>query len=164
MDDKPEYMRKSIIILGCGNVLFGDDGFGPTVSKELQDKYDIPDDVAVYNAGLSVREILFNITLSEDRPNKIVIIDAVDFDREPGEIFEVDLDEFPEIKIDNFSMHQVPTSNLLRELRDLCNVDVTILACQVANIPEAVKPGLSDTLKESVPKMCELISERYFKK
>jgi coenzyme F420 hydrogenase subunit delta len=32
----PEYRDKPIIIFGCGNILFGDDGFGPAVAEELQ--------------------------------------------------------------------------------------------------------------------------------
>ncbi|MEE9150522.1 MAG: coenzyme F420 hydrogenase, partial [Thermoplasmata archaeon] len=70
--------------------------------------------------------------------------------------------DLPENKIDDFSMHQMPTSNLLRELRDLCHVEVRILSCQVKNIPEEVEPGLSDTLKKKVPEICELIENRYF--
>ncbi|UCG71188.1 MAG: coenzyme F420-reducing hydrogenase, FrhD protein [Thermoplasmata archaeon] len=158
----PEYHGKSVLILGCGNILFGDDGFGPAVVEELEREYNIPDHVYVVNAGLSVRELLFNITLDEQRPDRIIIIDAVDFGRPPGEIFEIDLDEIPENKIDDFSMHQMPTSNLLRELRDLCGVDVRILSCQVEKIPEFVEPGLSDTLKNKVKEACELIVERYF--
>jgi coenzyme F420 hydrogenase subunit delta len=164
MDDMPEYMRKSTLIFGIGNVLFGDDGFGPAVADELEENHKIPDHVYVLNAELSVREILFNITLSEKRPEKIVIVDATDFGREPGEIFEIDLDEMPANKIDDFSMHQVPTSNLLRELRDFCNVDITILSTQVAKVPEEVEPGLSDIVKATVPKMVDLIVDRYFKK
>jgi coenzyme F420 hydrogenase subunit delta len=162
MDDMPEYMRKSTLIFGIGNVLFGDDGFGPVVAEELEKNYDIPDDVYVLNAELSVREILFNVTLSEIQPETIVIIDAVDFGREPGDIFEIDLDEIPENKIDDFSMHQVPTSNLLRELRDICKVDVRILSCQVEKIPREVEPGLSDTMKNKVDEMCKMIVDNFF--
>ncbi|UCG71113.1 MAG: coenzyme F420-reducing hydrogenase, FrhD protein [Thermoplasmata archaeon] len=159
----PEYHGKSVLILGCGNILFGDDGFGPAVVEELEREYDIPDHVYVINAGLSVRELLFNITLDEEKPDRIIIVDAVDFGSTPGELFEIDLDEIPENKIDDFSMHQMPTSNLLRELRDLCGVDVRILSCQVVKIPEFVEPGLSDTLKNKVKEACELIVEKYFK-
>lgn len=162
MEDMPQYHDKSVIVFGCGNVLFGDDGFGPKVVEELQKNYDIPPHVCVINAGLSVREYLFNITLDEQRPDTIIIVDAVDFGRSPGEIFEIDLEELPENKIDDFSMHQIPTSNLLRELRDLCCVDVRILSCQVEKIPEEVEPGLSKTVLEKVKKMCDLIQEKFF--
>jgi coenzyme F420 hydrogenase subunit delta len=162
LEDMPEYKGKSIVIFGCGNVLFGDDGFGPAVIEELEKKYKIPENVCVINAGLSVRELLFNITLDEQRPDTIIIVDAVDFGRPFGEIFEIDLEELPENKIDDFSMHQIPTSNLLRELRDLCKVDVRILSCQVEKIPEEVEPGLSKTLEEKVGEMCKLIEKKFF--
>ena len=158
----PKYYDKSIVIFGCGNILFGDDGFGPAVTEELERKYTIPEHICVINAGISVRELLFNITIDEKKPEKIIIVDALDVGKQPGEIFEIDLDDLPENKIDDFSMHQMPTSNLLRELRDLCHVEVRILSCQVKNIPEEVEPGLSDTLKKKVPEICELIENRYF--
>jgi coenzyme F420 hydrogenase subunit delta len=157
----PEYWNKSILIFGCGNILFGDDGFGCAVADELLKSYKIPDNVFVINIGLSVREILFNIALDENKPDTVIIVDAVDMGKPPGKIFEIDLDEIPANKIDDFSMHQVPTSNLLRELRDLCGVDVRILSCQVEKIPEEVEPGLSETVKQKVTEMCELIAKKY---
>ena len=162
MEELPEYCNKSTIIFGCGNILFGDDGFGPAVVEKLIQNYTIPEDIYVINAGTSVRDILFNIVLDEKKPSVVIIVDAVDFGRKPGEIFEIDLDEIPERKIDDFSMHQMPTSNLLRELRDLCNVEVRILACQVEHIPEEVEPGLSEVLKEKVKEMCDKIANDFF--
>ena len=100
---------------------------------------------------------MFNVTLDEKKPDTILIVDAVDFGRPPGEIFEIDLDEIPENKIDDFSMHQLPTSNLLKELQNFCGVDVQILSIQVQNIPEEVDPGLSKVIRDSIPAVCEKI-------
>ena len=63
----------------------------------------------------------------------------------------------PEIKCDDFSMHQVPTSNLLKELKNFCGVDVKIIASQVQYIPEEVSPGLSSVMRDSIPAACEMI-------
>ena len=162
MSDMPEHLEKPILIFGCGNVLFGDDGFGPMVADTLIAGYDIPDNVGVFNAGTSIRTMLFDIVLAEDKPLTIIVVDAVDVGRNSGDIFEIDLDELPENKIDDFSMHQLPTSNLLRELRDLAGVDVRIMSCQVARIPEEVEPGLSEILQSRVKEMCELIVKNWF--
>jgi len=159
----PDWYDKSILILGCGNILFGDDGFGPAVAQKLQDNFKIPPDVCVFNAGTSVREILFDTILSDKKPKKIVIVDAMDFEHEPGEIFGIDLDSYPKIKLDDFSLHQVPTSNLLRELRDFCGIEVIVTACQVESIPESVKPGLSDTVKAAVGRAAEILAREHFK-
>ncbi|MCK5573477.1 MAG: hydrogenase maturation protease [Bacteroidetes bacterium] len=152
-----DYWNKEILVLGCGNVLFGDDGFGPSVVRYFQENYEIPSNACVIDAGLTVRKILFDIVLCDERPEKIVIVDAVDMGRPPGEVFELDVDEIPEKKIDDFSMHQLPTSNLLRELRNICVVDVKIISAQIQHIPDEVSPGLSRVLRDSIPAACERI-------
>ncbi len=144
-------MYSDIVVLGCGNILFGDDGFGSYVAERLQDRGVLPENVSVVNARTSVREILFDLILSEQKPRKIIVIDAVDASKEPGEVFRIHIDELPINKIDDFTLHQIPTSNLLRELKDLCGVEVIIIGVQVESIPEVVRPGLSDTLIQSVP-------------
>jgi coenzyme F420 hydrogenase subunit delta len=159
----PDWFDKSILILGCGNVLFGDDGFGPAVTQHLQDNFTIPDYVCVFNAGTSVRNVLFDTMLSDRKPSKIVIVDAMDLEREPGEIFAIDLDSYPQIKLDDFSMHQIPTSNLLRELRDLCGVEVTVMACQIESIPESVRPGLSAIVKAAIKRAAEILAREHFR-
>ncbi len=162
MDEKfvPECYRKPILILGCGNILFGDDGFGPAVIECLQKNYELDEKVCAMDVGTGVREILFTLILSETRPGRIIIIDSVDAGRAPGEIFETPIEDIPENKIDDFSIHQLPTSNLLRELRDLCQVEVTIISGQVESIPKMVKPGLSKSLMASIPEACQTIIKK----
>jgi coenzyme F420 hydrogenase subunit delta len=152
-----DYWNKEILVLGCGNVLFGDDGFGPEVVEYLQENYKIPPEVGVINAGLGVREILFNVILYDKRPQRIIVVDAFDVGMVPGEVFELDISEIPEKKIDDFSMHQLPTTNLLRELKSMCGVDVRIISVQIQDIPDEVAPGLSKVVEDSIPAACEKI-------
>ena len=146
----PDAIYGDVLVLGCGNILFGDDGFGPCVAEYLKNCVELPENVSVINVGTSVRGILFDLILSPQRPKKIIVIDAVDTKRKPGEVFNLNVDEFPLNKIDDFTLHEMPTSNLLKELKELCNVDVIIIAVQVEQLPEAVSPGLSDVLMASV--------------
>lgn len=155
----PDIPDKNVLVLGCGNILFGDDGFGPHVAEELIRNYNLPEDVGVINAGTSVRNILFDIALSEKKPDKIIIVDAVEAKKTPGEIFELPIDEIPEKKIDDFSMHQLPTSNLLKELKELCKINVIIIACQVENIPTEVTTAISKKLIDTIPEVCKRINE-----
>ena len=159
----PEWYDKSILILGCGNILLGDDGFGPAVAQRLRDNFTIPADVCVFDAGTSVREILFDTILSDKKPSRIVIVDAIDYGREPGELFLLDIDSLPKIKLDDFSMHQIPTSNLLRELRNNCGIEVIVIACQVANSCDRVNPGLSKPVDATVKAAAELIAGENFR-
>ena len=56
---------KSVVVFGCGNILYGDDGFGPAVIKHLQENYPLPADVLVLDVGTSIRDILFDLVLSD---------------------------------------------------------------------------------------------------
>jgi len=162
MEQLPIYCRKEILIAGCGNKLFGDDGIGPEVVDFLDDHYNIPENVCLLDVGTSIRKILFTLSLSEARPKIIVIIDAVDKGKKPGEVFEISLEEIPEVKIDDFSIHQVPSSNLLKELQDFCSVKVRVMACQIDSIPESMVVGLSEPVQKAVPLMAKRIAEEFF--
>ncbi len=161
MEDLPEFLAKETVVFGCGNVLFGDDGFGPSVANFLLENYDIPNDALVLDVGTSARTLLFTMLLSERKPKHLIVMDAVDKGRSPGEIFEISLDDIPERKTDDFSMHQVPTSNMLRELRDLGDLSVTVVVCQAENIPDEVSPGLSSVVAKAVPRASKIIYEKF---
>jgi coenzyme F420 hydrogenase subunit delta len=158
----PEFCRKPILILGCGNTLFGDDGFGCAAVEYLQTHYAVPENVCLLDVGTGVRKLLFTLCLSPQRPQSLLILDALDVDRPPGELFDIDPADIPAIKCDDFSLHQLPTSNLLRELEEQCGVEVRVLACQTAALPEEVRPGLSDPVLRALPRAAELIAARLF--
>ena len=124
--------------------------------------FEIPSDVCVLDTGTSVREILFDTILADKKPSKIVIVDAMDCGLEPGELFSPDIDSFPKAKLDDFSLHQVPTSNLLRELRDLCGIKIIVVACQVAGACDMVNPGLSEPVSKAVGRAAEMTAKEYF--
>ncbi len=149
----------SVVIFGCGNMIMGDDGFGPAVTEELNIKNILPESVAAIDAGTGVREYLFDYLLTaEGRPNRVIILDAVDFsDRKPGEVFKIDASSIPPKKIHDFSLHQFPTVNLLVELEEHTGMRVDILAAQVEYIPDEIEPGLSPSMKKAVPVACEQI-------
>lgn len=162
MDYAPDYYKKKTLVLGCGNILFGDDGFGPAVIEYLEQHCRVPSFAAVLDIGTGVRELLFNIIVSEQRPELIIIVDALDCSRKPGEIFLASIEEIPENKINDFSLHLMPTLNMLKELRNLCDVEVVIVAAQPKYIPEAAEDGLSKEIKGAVEKAACFISEKYF--
>ena len=80
----------------------------------------MPEAVCLLDVGTGVRKLLFTLCLSSARPQRLLILDAIDAGRSQGEIFEIDPAEIPPVKLDDFSLHQLPTSNLLRELQESC--------------------------------------------
>lgn len=149
------------MIFGCGNVIMGDDGYGPAVVDELNSRYALPEGLEAIDVGTCVREYLFDYLLSEEgRPKRIIILDAVDFpDRSPGEVFQILPIDIPAKKIHDFSLHQFPTVNLLQELEQNTGIEVLILAAQIDYIPEEIAPGLSPAMSQAVTQACEKIAQ-----
>ena len=156
-DVLPAHCVCETLVVGCGNVLFGDDGFGPAVARRLGEVPEAPPGMCAIDVGTSVREVLFDVLVGPARPRRVVVVDAVDMGREPGEVWSIAAGELPEIKLDDFSMHQVPTSNLLRELNDLAGVDVTCVVGQVSGFPPEVRPGLSAPVQLGVERAAEIV-------
>ena len=159
--DLPEYCAKPTVILGVGNLLFGDDGFGCALVEYVTTHHHVPEDVCLQDAGTGIRRLLFTLCLSPVRPRRLLIVDAIDAGRAPGTIFEIDPAEIPPVKLDDFSLHQLPTSNLLRELQAACGVEVRVLACQTGPLPEEVAPGLSPPVAAALPGAAEWLAREY---
>ncbi len=153
-----QIFEKSVLIFGCGNILWGDDGFGPAVIEHLNQHYSLPDDVLARDVGTSIRDTLFDLILSEQKPKLLIIIDAVDHpDRRPGEVFEIPVEGIPENKVSDFSLHQFPTVNMLQEIKEKSGMQVKIIVARTESIPEEVQPGLSESIQRAVPVACEQI-------
>jgi len=161
LSDLPEFCQKPTLVLGVGNNLFGDDGFGCELVDYVEAHYSLPEAVCLLDVGTGVRKLLFTLCLSPVRPQRLLIVDAIDAGRAPGELFEIDPSEIPVVKLDDFSMHQIPTSNLLRELQEACGVEVRILACQTGPLPTEITPGLSPPLQAALPQAAEWLMHEY---
>ncbi len=158
----PAYCQARVVVLGVGNILFGDDGFGPEVANYLISHYTIPDELYVMDVGTGVRKLLFTITLSDVKPEEIVVVDAVDWGQDIGSLTLMSAADLPASKVDDFSLHQLPTSNLLRELQEECGVEVTVVACDVSVMPGTIQPGLTPAVQNAVIAAAQLIANRYF--
>lgn len=159
--DLPDFCSKPTLVLGCGNTLFGDDGFGCAVIDYVEAHYPVPEGVCLLDVGTGVRKLLFTLCLSPIRPKRLIILDAIDAGRSPGEVFEINPAEIPPVKLDDFSLHQLPTSNLLRELQETCGVEVRVLACQTGPLPEQIETGFSEAVSHAVPLAAEWLVREY---
>jgi hydrogenase maturation protease len=75
-----------IALLGIGNVLMGDDAFGPHVVKLLEARYRFPDDVAVVEAGTPGVDLAHLL----DGYEAAVVVDTVQLRAAPGEVRVLD--------------------------------------------------------------------------
>jgi len=153
-----DIFNKEHLIFGCGNLLLGDDGFGPAVVAYYEKHCVLPDNAAMIDAGTAIRDYLFNIVLAAQKPKRIIVVDAADNpDKKPGDIFEIDVSRINPAKIHDFSLHQFPAANMLAEIQAETSTDVRILAVQTEPLPEYITRGLSGAVSKAVPQMCDRI-------
>ena len=132
------------MIVGCvGNVLRGDDGFGPAVAGRLTD---LPEGAEVVETGIGGIALLQELLAGCDG---LVLIDAVDRAAEPGTIFLID----PEV-LDGEHVADVHLANPERVLTMAKSMDalpkrVLIVGCQPTNVDE-LEQGLSPAVERAV--------------
>ncbi len=154
-----QHLTKRCLVFGCGNPLFGDDGFGERVIEHLLAFYVLPDDVAAVDAGTAVRDFLFDMLLSPQTPEEIIIVDAMAVSGGvPGQIFAIGIDQIHPAKISDFSLHQFPTTNMLKEIQEGTDIRIHVLVVHPDELPSEVRPGLSPAVAAAVPRMCEKIA------
>jgi coenzyme F420 hydrogenase subunit delta len=147
----PEKTPPAVVIFGCGNTLLGDDGFGPAVIEALG-RCHLPEAVSCIDAGTGIREYLLDyLMLPSLRPQLLIVVDAGDEEGGiPGKVRTCEPAAIPAQKIHDFSLHQFPTVNLLRELQEETGITVMLLIAQTAAIPDAIAPGLSTIMRGAV--------------
>lgn len=146
---------KGIKVIGIGNILMKDEGFGPEVIVELR-KNGAPDDIELIDGGTSGLG-LFEYLKETDYA---IIIDCVNFDKPAGTVVKFKPDDV-NLRNSNLrlSLHECNLADVLNLTKAFgVDCDVTIFGIQ----PQEIKPeiGLSPLLKRSVPKVVsEVLSE-----
>lgn len=157
-----------VVVFGCGNILFGDDGLGPRCIDDLQTHGGLPPGTALVDAGTSLRTLLTDMVLMQARPRRVIVVDAVQQPgRRAGSIQREDIDaqyndditRDPNRDPAGGFMHHAPTWGLLRNLRDQLDVDVIVLTMQAAYIPELMDDTMSAEVLQALPSLVEAVKE-----
>jgi coenzyme F420 hydrogenase subunit delta len=145
---------QEIVICGCGNPLFADDGFGPEVVEELK-KIPLPETVKVIDAGLGGPHFIFTLMdQSEEQVKKIFVIDIADFGGNPGEITLLTPNDLPPGKYRD--AHSWDLAEPLHRLKD--KIDITIIGCQPKRVTAPdFEIGLSDEVASAIPRTVQLV-------
>lgn len=118
-----------IIVLGLGNILYGDEGFGVRVAERLYSRYAFPDNVEIVDAGTQGHPLLAFV----ERATRLLLLDAVDFGLQPGTIVEKDSTGIPAyLSAHKMSLHQNSFSEVLAlaELKDCLPEEIRLIGAQ----------------------------------
>ncbi|MBL0712956.1 MAG: HyaD/HybD family hydrogenase maturation endopeptidase [Desulfosarcina sp.] len=94
--------QSKITILGIGNILLTDEGFGVRVIEKLFEEYTFGDNVSVLDGGVLGIHLLG--TLSETK--HLIVVDAVKNRQAPGTLYRLEKDKLPERILMKNSLHQ----------------------------------------------------------
>jgi hydrogenase maturation protease len=98
-----EAKSEQILVLGVGNVLLTDEGVGVRVVHELMARYDFPPNVKLVDGGV----LGLSLTGTMMEADRVIVIDAVRGDDEPGTIYRFEWNSRPEHIQYKDSLHQI---------------------------------------------------------
>lgn len=143
----PLNMNKNVAILGIGNLLMGDEGFGVHVVKHLEETYIFPESVQLHDAGTA--GIYLGPTLEE--ADWVMVIDVIKSNNPPGTLMYL---KDSDITSKNIQTSMSPHQLGILEIIDICRLrgnepDTVDFLCAV---PKDISLGieLTDVLKNRV--------------
>jgi len=102
--------QPSVLILGIGNLLWADEGFGVRSVEELHRHWQFPDTVRVMDGGTQGIYLVQHIRDADI----LIVFDAVDYGLPPGTLKRVEGDEVPKfLGIKKISLHQTGFQEVL---------------------------------------------------
>lgn len=131
-------IKGKVVILGIGNELRGDDGFGPYVADSLKGKIN----AALFNCGTAV-ENYYNPIVKE-RADVIILIDIINFQGPIGEIGVFNKDDILKV---GFSTHNISPRVFIEFLENSLKVDIIMIGVKPKST--AFGEGLSREVQES---------------
>ncbi len=116
-------MKETIMVLGVGNILYSDDGFGIKVVEKLQSAYSFPDNVTLVDGGVLGVNLLGVIS----NARRLIVVDTILNKSVPGDLHRLEGEEIPNRILGKNSMHQVDLLEALSLCRLMGNVPQTVI-------------------------------------
>jgi len=73
------------LVIGCGNLLRGDDAVGPVLVRRMLER-GLPDDLEVADGGTSGMEVAFRMRGAD----QVILVDAAETGGEPGSLYRLE--------------------------------------------------------------------------
>jgi len=99
----------TILVLGLGNTIMTDDGFGVRVMETLASRYRFHGDVRLLDGGTLGLDLLPHL----ENIDNLLIIDALEMQSAPGTVFRLDGADVPRAFASKLSVHQMGVQDLL---------------------------------------------------
>ena len=141
-------LRGKVVVVGVGNPMSGDDSAGCLVARKMEQS----DSLRVIDAE-EVPESMIGKIVGE-RPDTIVLVDAVDMGAGPGDVAIVEGDQITRY---NPTTHRVPLGLVIDVLRRMCGADTFLVAIQPGSLGFGILP--SREVEQSAALVAALLEE-----
>ncbi len=142
----------AVLVIGCGNLLRGDDGVGPVLIRHLWDR-GVPEGAKLVDGGTAGMDVGFQMRGAQ----RVVIVDASSTGSAPGTVYRVpgeELTELPPLQgLHTHSFrwdHAIPFARWA--LGDACPTDITVFLIEAAamemgaELSEPVSAGMEQVI------------------
>ncbi|MFH1519564.1 MAG: hydrogenase 3 maturation endopeptidase HyCI [Candidatus Omnitrophota bacterium] len=145
-----DILKGKVVIVGIGNIIRGDDGFGPALINKIKDETR----AVCIDAGSAPENYIGKII--KEKPDTVLIIDAVYLGRNPGE-YEI-LEEEDIVKC-GFTTHDISPAMFMECLTKETEADIYMFGVQ----PKTIELGseLSLSLRQTLREVARLIRESF---
>ena len=138
-----------LLILGIGNILWADEGFGVRCVEAMDAAYQFGDEVTLMDGGT---QGLYLLPYLEDA-RRLIVFDAVDYGKKPGEMVIARDDEVPRFMgVKKMSLHQTGFQEVIAcaSLGDKLPESMVLIGVQPEQL-EDFGGSLRDSVKAQIP-------------
>ncbi|OGW74733.1 MAG: hypothetical protein A2Z72_07980 [Omnitrophica bacterium RBG_13_46_9] len=143
-----DILKGKVVIVGIGNKMRGDDGFGPALVGEIEGSVK----AVCIDAGNSPEN--YTGKIANENPDTVLLVDAVHLDLKPG---EYEILKSSEIEKSGFTTHDISPRMFIEYLKNRTGADIYMLGIQPENISLGAR--MSPSVKKTLSEISELIAE-----
>ena len=145
--------KGKVVIIGIGNLLRADDGFGPALIELIQGRLD----AVCIDAGTAPENYIGKI--AKLKPETVLIVDAVELNSEAGTYAIL---RKSDIIKSGFTTHDISPSMFIEYLEKETNADIFMLGVQ----PENIRLGeeMSDKVKKTLEEIFVILTNNLRRK
>jgi hydrogenase maturation protease len=144
-------------VLGIGNVLWADEGFGVRAVEALVQDWELPEGVVAVDGGTQGLYLLNSVM----EARRLILFDAIDFKLAPASLHTVRDDEVPAWGATKMSLHQTHFAELLAlaKLRGHAPESILLIGVQPVDLTD-FGGSLRPEVKARVPQAVALAVEQ----
>lgn len=149
----------AVLVVGCGNLLRGDDGVGPILVRHLWE-LGVPDGARMVDGGTAGMDVAFQMRGAE----RVVIIDAAATGAAPGTIYRVPGEELEELPpLQGLHTHSFRWDHAIAFARwalgDACPTDITVFLIEAGGV--GFGADLTEPVEAAMGQVIDIIERDY---